>query len=234
MKVMGSVEGVKDPTLTTITIFNKADQSKTFAGKPEKDGTFLAYLKEGSVYHLFIDPEQANTKYVSRTFDLTGDKFKIIERVNANLKPPAVEDEIVLEGISFKPGTAELEAFSSQELKRLIRLLKAAPGKSYSLQVTLAGYEKDSVRSSTDLTEIIADTTKIPVQYKVDSVTMGTRDSLIVKTTFHNDRTSRQAKALGEYLTNSGIPENRLAISGKALPEPVLENRKTVVSLVVH
>jgi hypothetical protein len=234
MKVMGSLEGVKDPSQVSFTIFNKKDQSKIVSGKFEKDGSFIAYLKEGSIYHLFIDPDQPGLKYISRTFDLTGDKFKIIERVNVNLKTPVAEDDIVLEGISFKPGTAELDAFSSEELRRLIRFMKANPAKSYSLLVTLMGYEKDSVRSNADLTEIISDTTKFPVTYKKDSVTTGTRDSLVVKTTYHNDRTSRQAKTLGEYLDNSGIPENRLALSTRALPEPILENRRTVVLLSIH
>jgi hypothetical protein len=234
MKVMCTVEGAKDPTMTSFTIFNKKDQSKIVSGKFEKDASFIAYLKEGSAYHLFIDPEQPNSKYVSRTFDLTGDKFKIIERVNANLKPPVAEDEIVLEGISFKPGTAVLDGFSSEELRRLVRLLKANPGRSFSLLVTLEGYEKDSLRSNPDLTEIVSDTTRFPVTYKIDSATRGTRDSLVVKTTYHNDRTSQQARVIAEYLTNSGIPENRLALSGKALPEPVPENRKTRVTLVIH
>jgi hypothetical protein len=234
MKVMGTVEGVKDPTLASITILNRKDESKTFSGKPEKDGTFVAYLKEGSVYHLFIDPDQANATYVSRALDITSDKFKIIERINAKLKAPAAGDEIVLEGITFKPGTADLQAFASQELRRLVRLLKANPGRSYTFLVTLQGYEKDSVRSTPDLTEIISDTTKFPVTYKIDSVTTGSRDSVVVKTTYHNDRTAQQAKTLSEYLTNSGIPENRLAFSVKALPEVILENRKTVVSVVIH
>lgn len=234
MKIQGTVAGLDDPSSSTVSIFNKKDQSRVFSTKPGKDGTFIAYLKEGAVYHLFIDPEKDNYTYFSKTFDLTGDKFKIMERVNANLKPPGAGDEIELGGISFKANSSELDAFSSQELRRLIKMMKANSGKSFSVLVTLEGYQKDSVRSSPDLTEVIVDTLKIPVNNKVDSVTTARRDSLVIKTTYHNDRTMLQAKALGDYLFNMGIPEGRLACSGKSKPETIPENRKTVVTVVTH
>lgn len=234
MKIQGTVAGPEDPSSSTISVFNKLDQSRVFSAKPGKDGTFIAYLKEGAVYHLFIDPEKDNYTYFSKTFDLTGDKFKILERVNANLKPPVSGDEIELSGVSFKANSSELDAFSSQELRRLIKMMKANSGKSFSVLVTLEGYQKDSVRSSPDLTEVRVDTVRIPIIYKVDSVTKARRDSLVIKATYHNDRTLLQAKSLGDYLSNMGIPEGRLACSGKAQPETIPENRKTIVTVLIH
>ena len=112
--------------------------------------------------------------------------------------------------------------------------MKGNASKAFSVLVTLNGLQKDSVRSDPDLTEVILDSLKIPVTYKVDSVTTGTKDSTVVKTTYHNDRTLLQAKAIGDYLFNMGIPEGHLACSGKAQPEVILENRKTSVTVVIH
>ena len=96
------------------------------------------------------------------------------------------------------------------------------------------GYQKDSVRSSADMTEILVDSIKIPVAYEVDSLHMATRDSVVIKTTYHNDRTPRQAKALGDYFIKQGIPAGRVMYTGKALPESILENRKTTVKIIVR
>ena len=234
MKIQGTVAGPEDPSSSTVSILNKKDQGRVFSAKPGKDGAFIAYLREGGVYHLFIDPEKDNGTYFSKSFDLTGDKFKILERVNAELKPPSSGDEIELAGISFKANSSELDAFSSQELRRLIKMMKANSGKSFSVLVTLDGYQMDSIRSSPDLTEVIGDTVRIPVKYKIDSVTTGIRDSVVVKTTYHNNRTLLQAKALGDYLFNMGIAEGRLACSGKVQPETIPGNRKTIVTVVIH
>ncbi|MBY0436060.1 MAG: hypothetical protein K2U26_18365, partial [Cyclobacteriaceae bacterium] len=101
-------------------------------------------------------------------------------------------------------------------------------------QVTMMGYEEDSLRSGPELTEIRRDTMKIPVTYKVDSVTTAVRDSLVIKSTYHNDRTLLQAKAIGDFLTQQGIPPSKISCSGKAIAEEIPENRKTRVSVVIH
>jgi WD40-like Beta Propeller Repeat len=233
MKIEGVISGLDDPSSAFITVFNLKDQRKVFSTKPGKDGTFFTYIKEGGVYDLSVDPEKDNYIFFSKTFDLTGEKFSLLEKVNVSLKPAQAGDDIALDGISFKPGTAELTPSSAQELRRLTRLIQGNSGKFFSIMVTLAGYEKDSVRSNPDLTEVIVDTLKFPVTYKVDSITTGTRDSIVLKTTYHNDRTLKQAKAIGDYLTSQGIPGVRLSHSGKAQPEAILENRKTKVNVII-
>jgi len=128
---------------------------------------------------------------------------------------------------------------SQQELRRLQRLIQGNPGKSFSVLVTMTGYQQDSVRSDPDLTEVIADTVSIPVTPKIDPAdstlaSRPVRDSLVLKYTYHNDRTLKQAKAIGDNLIKLGVPAGRLACSGKAEPEAVLENRKTFVKVIIH
>ncbi|HWA33769.1 MAG TPA: hypothetical protein VG737_06550 [Cyclobacteriaceae bacterium] len=238
VKIEGTVSS-DNPGAAYVTIYNTKDQSKVFATRPAKDGTFIAYIKEGGTYELSVDPEKDNYTFYSKSFDLTGDKFSLIEKVNTSIKPADSGDEIDLEGIAFKPGTSELTSTSQQELRRLQRLIQGNPGKSFSLLVTMMGYEKDSVRSNPDLTETIIDTLRIPVVQKVaplDSAaaSVPTRDSLVLKYTYHNDRTLRQAKAIGDNLVKLGVSPERIACSGKAEPEAIMENRKTLVKVIIH
>ncbi|MGC4033930.1 MAG: hypothetical protein QM754_19795 [Tepidisphaeraceae bacterium] len=236
------IEGVvtsDNPSSAFVTVFNTKDQSKVFSTRPGKDGTFVTYIKEGGVYDLSVDPEKDNYTFFSKAFDLTGDKFSLIEKVDVNIKPAESGDEISLDGISFKPSSAEMTPTSAQELRRLQRLIQGNSGKSFSIFVTMMGYQKDSVRSNPDLTEIIVDTLRIPVLPKINPLDSAAtpvppHDSLVFKYTYHNDRTLKQAKAIGDYLVKLGVPAGRLACSGKAEPEAILENRKTFVKVIIH
>ena len=234
MKIEGTVAGIENPTSAYVTIYNLLNQSRVFSTRPGKDGTFVAYVKEGGVYDLSVDPEQDNFTFFSKKFDMTTEKFSLVEKVTAPLKPLASGDEIALNGISFISYSHELNPTSTQELQRLVRLLKGNPDKYFSLRVTHKGFEKDSVRSGPDLTESHVDTLRIPVTYPVDSVTTATRDSLVIKTTYHNDRTLRQAKVVCDYLISNGVTAGKIACSGISLPEAIPENRKTLIDVIVH
>jgi hypothetical protein len=238
VKIEGSVTS-DNPAAAYVTVFNTKDQSKVFTTRPAKDGTFITYIKEGGRYELSVDPEKDNYTFYSKSFDLTGDKFSLIEKVDANIKPAESGDEIALDGISFKPGSSELAPTSQQELRRLQRLIQGNPGKSFSVLVTMLGYEQDSVRANPDLTETMIDTLRIPVVQKMNpldsaAAPLPARDSLVMKYTYHNDRTLKQAKAIGDNLVKLGVPPGRIACSGKALPEAILENRKTFVRVIIH
>lgn len=234
MKIEGSIAGLDNPAGAFVSAFDLKTQSRVFTTRPGKDGSFVTYLKEGGLYDLSIDPESDHYTFYSRVFDLTGEKFSLLEKVKAVLKPAASGDEIPLDGITFKAFSAEINPSSAQEFRRLTRMIQGNPGKQFSLMVTLQGYRSDSLRTDPDLTEAIVDTMKIPITYRVDSITTATRDSLVIKTTYHNDRTASQAKALWDYMISQGISADRLSYSGKALPEAVLENRKTLVKVVIR
>ena len=233
VKIEGTIAGPENPSSSFVTVFSVRDQNKVFSTMPGKDGAFVAYIKEGGIYDLSVDPQKDNFTFFSKIYDLTGEKFSSLEKVSVTLKAAAAGDEITLDGISFKSGS-EMNPSSSQELRRLTRLMQGNSNRSFSIAVTLLGYQKDSVRSNPDLTEVIVDTVRIPVIYKIDSVTTATRDSTVIHTTYHNDRTPQQAKALADYLVNQGIPASRISHSGKALTEAVEENRKTMVNVIVR
>jgi hypothetical protein len=185
-------------------------------------------------------------------FDLRGDGNAMVERLQATLAPASAGDGIDLDGLWFEPNSSTISSSSGEEIRRLVRFIRGNPDKSFSIEVTLSGYLEDSLRSNPDLTEVRYDTTTVKVTHTRDSVIVAlrdslatpardsvitltqTRDSLLIRPRYHNDRTLRQAKAVESALIREGVPKNRLASSGKASAEAVLEKRRTLVRVIVH
>jgi len=234
IKIEGIVSGPANVTGAFVSVYDFVSNRRVFSTKPGKEGGFVVYVNEGGIYDLSIDPELDNYTFYSKKFDMTSEKFSLVEKVTATIKPLTSGDEIELSGISYKPYSSELSTSSSQELRRLVRLIQGNPSVYFSIQVSLLGFEQDSVRSNPDFTEVKRDTIKIPVTYRVDSVTTAVRDSLVIKSTFHNDRSLTQAKTVFNYLVSQGIPAGKLACSGKAMAEAIPEKRKVLVSVIAH
>jgi hypothetical protein len=149
------------------------------------------------------------------------------------LKPLAAGDELLLDALQFMPNSAELDN-ASTELRRLTRLLKSSPQFKFEVQVLLAGYVEDSIRSTPDLTEMIIDSTYITLE-AIDTLgQMVTRDSLLVKTRFHNDRTEKQANTIIDQLTALGMDRNNLSLFVNARPEEILDRRKILIKILVR
>ncbi len=233
LRLEGLVEGPPDLSSPFVSVFD-SNQNLVFSTQPGKSGAFVAYMNYTGKYELSVEPAQDNYSFYSKQFDLRGENPPMLERVQIRLFPVAVGDALDLAGVGFSPQSATVSPSSSQELRRLARLIQGSPDKSFSIEVTLQGYLQDTIRSSTDLTEVIYDTIRIPVTYILDSLTTATRDSLALKARYHNDRTLRQAKAIEDALLRQGISQSRLASSGKAVEEAILEKRKTFVRVIAH
>lgn len=234
LRIEGQLSGPPDLSAAYVTAYNLDDQEQSSLTQPAKDGSFLTYLTYGHRYEISVEPAIDHYTFFSRVFDLRGEGNAMIEKLHVVLTPTESDAVLDLEGIQFEPATANLKTTSSQEIGRLVRLMRSNPAKSFAIEVTLYGYEEDSLRSTADLTEVAYDTTKIPVTYQVDSVTTATRDSLVIRTRYHNDRTLAQARALATALMKEGIPAGKLAVSGSAIKEALPEKRRTEVQVIVH
>lgn len=248
MKVEGKIVGLENLTSAYISVFNQKDQSRVYNGRPLADGSFVVYMKEGVVYDLSVEPEQDNFTFYSKQFNVTGEKLSALEKISVNLKKVSIGDEIELPGLSFNPYKKTISSSSTQELRRLTRLIKGNSSYKFNIDVTLMGLQRDSLQSNPDLTEMQRDTSHIQVTYTIDSITTSvdsvttkidsmitaTRDSLVVKVTYHNDRTKQQSQAIRTYLISQGIAEGNLSITFKAIMESVTENRKTKVKVTVR
>jgi outer membrane protein OmpA-like peptidoglycan-associated protein len=211
-----------------------SDGRRVFTGRPDQNGSYALYLREGTQYELAVDPEQSNVSFFTRRFDLTTDKTPQRERVSTTLKPVAEGDELLLENVGFDPHSAQLLPASEEELKRLARLVKAVPELAFEIQVMMTGYREDSIQSDPDLTEVFIDS--LLTQYDdIDSVgQLFQRDTLLVDTTYHNDRTHRQAESIVQYLVAQGAEPSRFIMFGNAIPAALPEEQKLIVKAVAR
>ena len=234
MKLEGKITDPQDKAVAAYISVTDLNNSKRFySGRPAADGSYMLYLKEGTVYEMSIDPEQSNMTFYTKKFDLTTERIPQRERVNATLKALEAGDELTLEHTTFAPYTATLDPSSEEELKRLARVLKANPELDVELQVMLTGYEEDSVQSNPDLTEVLIDSiaTQVEEMDTLDQVHM--RDTVIIHTTYHNDRTHKQAESVVQYLVAQGTEEQRFSLFGNAIPAMLPEERKLIIKAVL-
>ena len=181
-----------------------------------------------------IDPEQSKVRYFTKQFDLMTDKIPQREKINVTLAPPFDGDELNLERVQFKSMSYELEPTSETELKKLVRLIKSNPELNFEIQVLLTGYEEDSVKSSPDLTEVLVDSVHTQVD-DIDSLgQIFKRDTVIAKTTYHNDRTQLQAKTIVDTLIRMGVNPESLQVLTNALPAVLPDSRKLVIKALAR
>jgi hypothetical protein len=235
MKIEGIVTDENNAPLSSyITITDLATNKRVYSGRPASDGSYFVYIREGSQYEMAFDAEQSKIGSFTKYFDLTTEKIPQREKVNVVLKQPDPGDEFMLEGVKFKPSTSELEASSEASLKKFVRLMKANPQLNFEIQVLLNGYEEDSIRSSSDLTEVLVDSIHTQID-DIDSLgQLQKRDTVLIRTTYHNNRTQAQANNIVAYLTRSGVSETNLKILTNAIPAVLPENRKLLVKAVAQ
>lgn len=234
MKVDGTIKnaaGALTPSYVSVSDLTQ-NNKRIFSGRPGVDGSFFFYITEGSVYELSVDPEDGSYTYYSKVYDLTNSATIRNDKVAVVLKPIAAGDEVSLDALRFKPYSSSLADNSASELRRLSRLIKSAPQLMFEIQVVLSGYVEDSINTNPDLTESAIDSSYVTIE-EIDSLgQLITRDSLVVKTTYNNDRTEKQANTIIEQLVALGIDRKKLGLSTDAKPEDVVENRKTLVKLL--
>lgn len=224
MKIEGRVEGPPNPASPYVNLYDKNTRARLQTIRPTKDGSFVLFLIEGNAYNVVIDPEEDNYTFFSHEYDLTGEKISTLEKLEAKLKPVAAGDIIELSAVDFKDHSTEITESSKTELKKVARLINGVPSLTFELKVFFDGYQKDSIQSNPDLTEMHVDS----VHVAVDSV-----DSVVVKKFYHNDRTQYQALEVVNYLMEQGVPANRLKPAVEVV-DLNIQNRKRKVSLIAR
>lgn len=235
MKIDGNVsDNDGKPLQAYVSLIDLKNGQRVFNGRPNSDGSFLLYAREGSKYELAVDPEHGNETYYTKILDLTAGDIPQVEKVEVTLKPLVADDELVLGNVRFRENSGELDLDSSdRELRRFVRMATSNPGLGFEIQVLFEGYAEDSLQSSPDLTEIRLDT--ISSVY-VDIDTLGQlfeRDTIKVNVTYHNDRTPQQLQSIISYLTSHGVDGGNLTGYVSAQPAVIPGTRRTVVKAKV-
>jgi hypothetical protein len=133
-----------------------------------------------------------------------------------------------LDNLTFQPASNQLAEPFDDELRRMARVIQASPELKFDFRVILNRYREDSVQRDPDLTEVRLDSTWVKITLQRDSVssadsltvvpdtlTLVEYDTLILRTTYHNDRTLLQARTLAEALLKKGVPPEQLAWEGR-------------------
>ncbi|MCE2734264.1 MAG: hypothetical protein ACK57K_15940 [Chryseotalea sp.] len=216
---------------TYVSATNLSTNKTIYTGRPLADGSFTVFLTEGSVYEVAIDPENNAVTFASRFFDLTKPFTKFFERYSVALQQVKPGDEIVLAPVTFIDYTANLAPTANNELRRLSRLLKSNPQIKAEIEVSLAGYEEDTIRRTPDLTELAVDSVEY---YYEDIDSLGQlyqRDTLIAEYRYHNDRTPKQAQAIVDKLIALGCNPSSILMKYSARPEAIPERRRVLVKV---
>lgn len=231
MKIDGKVTDENGkPVPAYISLVDVESGERVYNGRPNSDGSFLLYAREGSRYELSLDPEHGNKVFFSRILDLTSEPIPQIEKVRAVLKPLLPGDEIDLNAITFRPHSRELDlASSAGMLQRFARMVSSNPELKFEIEVVLHGYQEDSLQSDPDLTETTMDT----VYWKyIEIDTLGQlyeKDTVSMKTRYHNDRTFQQGHAIMDYVISKGAKEGNVEIITNAVPAILPEEKKLMI-----
>jgi hypothetical protein len=71
MKLEGVVSGSTTPGAAYVSLFDRDTDAKLATARPDKQGLFSLYLKEGMRYSLSVDPEQDTYTFFTKNYDLT-------------------------------------------------------------------------------------------------------------------------------------------------------------------
>ena len=233
-RIIGKVSGIPDLTkayVTVVDLESKQIASRTYA---DKTGNFECYITEGNIYGVFVDPPNDQFRYAVKRYDFReGNRVPVFDRMTVQLLPVIRGDVIELLDVGFQPYSSEIDPTSHIDLQKISKMMRGNPNLKFNVDVTLHGYEQDSTQSD-DLTEVVADTVVYEKEIQIDSVTTTTIDSVAIEYTFHNDRTEKQAQSIFNFLIEQRIKPESIALTHRAVEEPVADKRKTAIYLRVN
>lgn len=180
-------------------------------------GVYHMFLPEGTQYDFSVNANDKKYTYYSSFIDLdTLEKYREL-RPDSKLSTVKNNEAIVLSNIRFEPYSAKLMEQSTYELFRIQRLMQDNP----SIKVEIAAYTnevKTDTVPSPDLTEVKTDS--VEVTDPADST--GINKIKIAKTTFHNNRTQKEAESIADALVKMGIPRSRITAKGYGNSKPLV------------
>ncbi len=217
------------PLEAIVQVFDTQTQKLVSAVKaPQNTGEFYLLLKGGATYDISVNPIKKDFLFHSEIIDLQELEVSAFERKELQLIK--IEKGLTFEAsnISFEPFTANITPTSLMEIRRLSRMLRDNPNINLEIGAHLGQYLSDSVQSSQDLTEVIADTVSNPAYnyYQQDSIKATLlRDSLQLQMPSDPQSISVTADSsangpnfmiadrlakLNDFLENTPVPEKEI------------------------
>jgi len=209
-----------------LLVFNVKDRDRLWNEEIENQGTFSLVLKEGEVYDISVTGQQEGYTYYSEVLDLQ--EIGRIDRRNIeiNLQPIHYGDTIS-NLVQFRD--TEIPEDYLFEMRRLADFIKTNPAHGITLEIRQDDFREDSL-AAPGLTEMRLDTLFTPPEDTLMVNPLGLKDHKIVwgtdsvdivfpaddtlrlssdwftiDTTYHNDRTLQQKKAVIKFLRSRGV-----------------------------
>ncbi len=210
----------KQPINARLVITDKKT-NKLNTIQANSDGSFHVFLPQGDSYDVAVQSNEKGKVYYSTLFELEAlDKYTELDK-SIELRAVIPTITIDLTNIKFDNTSTKPTAFSTPELTRAVAFLKENAAAKAEIGVYTDKVLHDSVQVP-ELTEVQVDT----LGSTTDTLGVVTYD---IKTSYHNDRTPKQAKAIAEYLISKGIPASR--ISYKGYGADALASKRVVLAL---
>ena len=215
-----------------------------YARTEEKSGKFQTVFPVGRAYDFSV--QSLDKKYMYDAKLYFADSMAGSQRENPVFRLQEISDglSVLAENIRFKPQSAALDDASLFEVKRIIKVLKEHPRLRVDIGIHTSQVVRDSIQSSSDLTEIKTDTLYVTqdddslaaayggdtggerwvdvenLDQDVDldslnnSIGKPELEVLQIKYTYHNDRTTGQAATLRNLFLEQGVPAERVHVEG--------------------
>jgi outer membrane protein OmpA-like peptidoglycan-associated protein/Tol biopolymer transport system component len=210
----------KQPISARIVITDKKT-NKLNTIQANSDGSFNLFLPQGDSYDVAVQSNEKGKVYYSTLFELEAlDKYTELDK-SIELRAVTPTITIDLTNIRFENTSTKPTAFSTPELTRAVAFLKENATAKAEIGVYTDKVVHDSIQVA-ELTEVQVDT----LGSTTDTLGVVTYD---IKTSYHNDRTPKQAKAIADYLISKGIPVSR--ISYKGYGADALASKRVVLAL---
>lgn len=247
-------KGTKKPLKSIIQATDLDTKELVYTARPDELGKFYLPLGGNRKYDFSIQVLDKKHAFFSETIDITDLKRYKVKKEIIEIIPLTKGKSFVLNASDFPRGSLDVDDETDRDIRRLLKMMRDNPTLNIEVGVHTDEVLTDTIRSNADLTELIVDTTYIEVP---DTAKIAVTDSLgnvemvpnpvkpdpimVLKYTYHNDRTDKQAKAFKEILELKGVPSNRVKTKGygakkniasNSTPEGREENRRIEIKVL--
>lgn len=235
-KVVDQVTG--DPVEAQLTVFNVNARDRIWNDRIDEKGEFTLVLNEGDIYDLSLNHPDGSHKYFSKIYNLETLGKRDKEKLNIKLSPLEIGEEYET-SVFFNQYSSDIADGAIYELRRLSDIIRKNPSIRLEVIATQNNYLEDSIQSSEDLTEVIIDSVMVNNDRSRENASVNaqelaseknnmsldslntegsakytTPEILMIKYTYHNDRSEAQANAVKNYLVEHGANEENITIRG--------------------
>ena len=192
------------PIEGSVFVFDADEKKQIKKVKTDSKGNYFLTLTEGKAFDVCFYPKDKTIGFSSVLYDNRGQEKYIRVKKNISLTKIESGKSFPLKNIYFNNNAENFADYSTGELTRLVRTLKANSDKKAIIKVYFSEYKEDPVQSI-----------ELPLSFvDMKIIKSDTLNDTIMKTVYHNDRTLIQAEGIRAFLIEKGIPSSQIKAEG--------------------